>query len=121
MSSDFFPDLNYDSPTDLNREIDDLYEEVESLHDETGMLLGLMSGSFGFFLKHLITAHQGGDAIAPEDCEQMVIDALRRVLSTQHKFNYDLISEIRDVMLKMDESGSFARYLDKAVSSLPNS
>ena len=120
MSSDFFPDLNYDSTAALNREIDELYEEVEALHDESGMLLGLMSGSFAFFIKHLISAHQSGEALEPEACERMVVNALQRVLSTQNRFDYDLISEIQNTFRKMDETGMLTQYLDKAIQSKSN-
>lgn len=114
MSYDFFAEPNEDKLSNLNREIDELYEEVEALHRETDLLLGLMSGSFAFFIKHLISAHRAGAALSPEQCEQMVVDALRRVISSQQRFEYDLISELRTTYGKMDSSSHLSTYLAKA-------
>lgn len=116
MSYDFFPDPNIEPSNSLNREIDTLYEEVEELHGETGMLMGLMAGSFAFFIKQLMAAHQSQTPIAPHQCEQMVIDALRRMVSTQHRFDADLVSEIRATLKKMNQAESLQPYLDKAIS-----
>lgn len=114
MSYDFFSEPSPDILSKLNDEIDELYAEVEALHEETDLLLGLMSGSFAYFMSRLMTAHQAGQSISPEQCEQIVIDALRRVLSTQNRFNYDLICEIQTTFSKIDETHLLLSYLEKA-------
>ena len=116
MSYDFFPDPNVEPSHSLNREIDTLYEEVEALHGETGMLMGLMAGSFAFFIKKLMTAHQSQTPIDPHQCEQMAIDALRRIVSTQHRFDADLVSEIRATLNKMNAAELLQPYLDQAIA-----
>ena len=116
MSYDFFPDPNIEPSSSLNREIDELYEEVEALHGETGMLMGLMTGSFAFFVKQLMAASQSKTPIEPHQCERMVIEALRRVISTQHRFDVELVSEIQATLNKMTDVESLQPYLDKAIA-----
>lgn len=120
MTYDFFPDPNIELSNSLNQEIDGLYEEVEALHGETGILMGLMAGSFAFFIKQLMAAHQSKSPLEPHHCEQMVIDALRRVVSTQHRFDMDLVSEIRATLKKMNAAESLQPYLDKAIAQYEN-
>lgn len=118
MSYEFFPDSSPDTLEMLNQEIHELYEEVEDLHAETGMLMGLMAGSFAYFSKYLLAASQSDQGLSPEECESIWMEAIGRVLSTQRKFDYDLVKEIRDTLGKMKGAPDLQQYFDQAIADL---
>lgn len=118
MSYEFFPDTHPESLDNLNREINGLYEEVEDLHGETGMLMGLMAGSFAYFSKHLLAASQAGKSISPDECEAIWLDAIKRVISTQKKFDYDLVKEIRSIIGRMNGSEELKASFDHAIAEI---
>ena len=118
MSYEFFPDNNLESVENLNREINDLYEEVEDLHGETGMLTGLMAGSFAYFSKFLLAASRDDKAITPKECEDIWLDAVKRVISTQQKFDYDLVKEIRSTIGRMNDSEGLLLKFDRAIADI---
>lgn len=95
---------------ELNREIDDLYLEVEALHEETALLQGLMAGSCAYFMHQLMLAHQGQNGLTAAACEQIVVDALKRMQSTQERFGYEVLSEIEAVLQKMSRPLSLEPY-----------
>jgi hypothetical protein len=98
---------------ELNQEIEDLYLEVEELHRETAVLMGLMAGSYAYFLQRLMLAHQDSSGLSAQDCEKIVVDALKRVQSSQNRFEYDFLSEIQAVLQKMSQPLSLDPYLEQ--------
>lgn len=98
---------------ELNQEIEDLYLEVEELHRETALLTGLMAGSYAFFLQHMMLAHQNQMGLSAQDCEKIIVDALKRVQSSQDRFEYDFLSEIQAVLQKMSQPLSLDPYLQQ--------
>ena len=95
----------------LNQEIDELYKEVEDLHQETAMLMGIMAGSYAYFLQHLMLGHQHQTGLTVEVCEQIVVDALKRIQSSQERFGYDFLAEIQAVLQKMNQPIPLEPYL----------
>ncbi|MCM1983438.1 hypothetical protein [Lyngbya confervoides] len=113
-----------DQLTALNQEIEDLYAEVEDLHAETGLLLGLMAGSYAYFLQQLMMAHQTQQSMTPDACEKIIVDALRRILTTQSRldqqqFQPNLLGEIKGVLAKMSQPIPLDEYLRQAAASQP--
>jgi hypothetical protein len=104
---------NNDSIAALNREIDDLYHEVEELHHETAMLQGVMAGSCAYFIQQLMLADQSQQGLSAEQCQQIVVDALKRILSSQKRFEYDFLTDIAAVLEKMDQSTALNNYLKR--------
>jgi hypothetical protein len=94
----------------LNQEIDDLYLEVEELHHETAVLQGLMAGSCAYFMQQLMLGHQSQTGLTAQVCEQIVINALQRILSTQNRFGYEVLPEIEAVLEQMSQPLSLDRY-----------
>ena len=113
MIDDFFAKPGEDVRA-LNQEIEELYREVEDLHQETAMLLGLMSGSYAYFLQQLMVKHQAQEPLTPENCEKIVVDSLKRVLATQKRYNYDFLTEIKTALSKMSQPTPFEDYLKQA-------
>jgi hypothetical protein len=97
----------------LNREIDDLYHEVEELHHETEMLQGVMAGSCAYFIHQLMLGHQSQQGLSSEQCQRIVVDALKRILSSQKRFEYDFLTEIEAVLAKMSQPAALNDYLEK--------
>lgn len=103
----------------LNQEIEELYQEVEDLHRETAMLMGLMAGGYAYFLQRLMLAHQQPMGLTPDACEQIVVDALKRILSSQERFGYDFLAEIQAVLQKMHQPMPLDAYLARVASGEP--
>ncbi len=113
MTDDFFGESG-ENIRALNQEIEELYREVEDLHQETGMLLGLMSGSYAYFLQQLMLKHQAQEPLTPENCEKIVVDSLKRILITQNRYDYDFLAEIQAALSKMSQPTPFEDYLKQA-------
>ncbi|OLP20360.1 hypothetical protein BST81_01100 [Leptolyngbya sp. 'hensonii'] len=101
----------------LNREIDDLYAEVEDLHQQTAMLTGFLAGGYAYFLQRFMLAHQQQTGMTPEVCEQIVVDALKRILSSQKRFEFDFLAEIQTVLNKMSQPIPLDPYLGQIEDS----
>ncbi|MBW4552856.1 MAG: hypothetical protein KME35_17355 [Aphanocapsa sp. GSE-SYN-MK-11-07L] len=112
MSQNRFSPGSIPSIEALNREIDDLYREVEELHHETAMLQGVMAGSCAYFIHQLVLGHQSQQGLSPEQCQQLVIDALKRIRSSQNRFEYDFLTDIEAVLDKMHLSNALKDYSD---------
>jgi hypothetical protein len=97
----------------LNQEIEDLYLEVEELHRETALLTGLMAGSYAYFLQKLMLGHQGQAGLSAEECEQIVVDALKRIQSSQKRFELNFLAEIETVLQKMSQPLPLEPYLQQ--------
>jgi hypothetical protein len=93
--------------------MEELYRELELLRHENDILLGLMAGGYAYFLRQLMVGQQTPDGLSPDVCEQTVIDALRRVQSTQTRFGYEYLAEIEAALDKMTKTLSLAPYLKK--------
>ncbi|MEB3338893.1 MAG: hypothetical protein VKJ46_15595 [Leptolyngbyaceae bacterium] len=104
-----------DTLQSLNAEIDDLYKEVEELHQETAILMGLMSGSCAYFLQQLMVGHRQETGLSAEACEQIVVNALKRIVSSQERFGYDFLAEIQAVLQKMSRPIALDPYLEQVI------
>lgn len=101
------------NPELLNQEIEALYEEVEDLHRETDVLTGLMAGGYAYFLQQLMRGHQHQTGLTAEACEQILLDALKRILSSQERFGYDFLTDIQSALQKMSQPLALEIYLQK--------
>jgi hypothetical protein len=93
--------------------MEDLHRELELLRHENDILLGLMAGGYAYFLRQLMVGQQTPDGLSPAVCEQTIVDALRRVQSTQMRFGYEYLEEIEAVLDKMTKTLPLASYLKK--------
>ncbi len=98
----------------LNNEIEDLYLEVEELHSETAMLQGIIAGSYAYFFSRIAEGHQSQQGLTPEVCEGIILDSLKRLLSTQNRFDYPLVQDIEAALAKMPGTANLADYVAKA-------
>jgi hypothetical protein len=95
-------------------------EEIELLLHENDILLGLMAGSYAYFLRQLMVGQQSPEGLSPGVCEQTIIDALRRVQSTQLRFGYEYLQEIETALSKMTQTLPLEPYLSQIqLSSKP--
>jgi hypothetical protein len=94
--------------------MEELETELEVLRDENATLLGLMAGGYAYFLRRFIIGHQNQNGLTPEECEDTIMDALRRVMSTQERFGYEYLEEIESVLEKMT-TVSLKPYLQKSI------
>ena len=107
MPQDFDPnDLEHDVA------ISDL-EELELLRYENDILLGLMAGGYAYFLRQLMIGQQSPEGLSSFVCRQTIIDALRRVQSTQTRFGYEYLQEIEAVLEKMTQTLPLKSYLSE--------
>jgi hypothetical protein len=93
--------------------MEEFYQELELLRHENEILLGLMAGGYAYFLRQLMVGQQTPDGLSPDVCEQTIMDALRRVQSTQRRFGYEYLAEIEAVLTKMTNTLPLATYLKK--------
>lgn len=96
--------------------MEDLYQELELLRHENDILLGLMAGGYAYFLRQLMVGQQSPNGLPPDVCEQTIIDALRRVQSTQTRFGYEYLEEIEAVLNRMTKTLPLPSYLKKIES-----
>jgi hypothetical protein len=97
---------------------EDLQQELEALRHENALLMGLMTGGYAYFLRQLMVGHQNG--LSAADCEQAIVDALKRVLSTQERFGCEYLTEIEDVMSKMTQTTALAPFIQQAQAARTN-
>jgi hypothetical protein len=90
---------------------EDIQQELETLRHENALLMGLMTGGYAYFLRQLMVGQLNGLSVA--DCEQAIVDALKRVLSTQERFGCEYLAEIEAILSKMTQSVSLQPYLKK--------
>lgn len=91
---------------------EDLQQELEALRHENALLTGLMTGGYAYFLRQfMVGLHNGLGAVA---CEQAIVDALKRVLSTQERFDCEYLADIETILLKMTHTVALEPYLEKA-------
>lgn len=98
------------------REIDDQEQELELLRQEKMILLGLMAGGYAYFLRQFMIGHHNSAGLSPDLCEQTILDALKRVVSTQERFGYEYLSEIEAALTRMSQAYPLEPYI-QAVSS----
>lgn len=94
-------------------------EELELLRYENEILLGLMAGGYAYFMRQLMVGQQTPEGLSPQVCEQTIVDALRRVRSTQERFGYEYLVEIEAVLERMTQTLPLASYLSQGEGSEP--
>lgn len=98
-------------------EIKNLIDEVDELRYENAVLLGLMAGGYAYFFRQLMMGHQTADGLSAEVCDRILVDALKRVMSTQTRFGYEYLAEIEAALEKMTMAAPLKPYLEKATES----
>jgi hypothetical protein len=93
--------------------IDERDQELERLRQEKMILLGLMAGGYAYFIRQFMVGHHTPTGLTPEQCEQTIIDALKRVRSTQERFGYEYLSEIAAALTRMSQAQSLDPYIQK--------
>ncbi|WP_299490577.1 hypothetical protein [Acaryochloris sp. IP29b_bin.137] len=96
--------------------MENLEQELEALRQENTLLQGLMTGGYAYFLHHFIVGHQSEMGLSAEACEKIVVDALRRVISTQERFQWEYLSEIEAILNKMTTVVPITPYLEQIQS-----
>lgn len=91
---------------------EDLQQTLETLRHENALLMGLMTGGYAYFLRQLMVGHHHG--LSAVQCEQAIVDALKRVLSTQERFDCEYLADIEAILLKMTHATALEPYLEKA-------
>jgi hypothetical protein len=94
---------------------EDLQEELDALRHDNALLLGLMAGGYAYFLRQFMIGHQKG--LSAADCEQTILDALKRVLSTQQRFSCEYLEEIEAALAKMTQTVPLEPYLQKIAAA----
>jgi hypothetical protein len=100
-------------PEDINS----LINEVDELRHENAVLLGLMAGGYAYFFRQLMMGHQTAQGLSAEVCDRILVDALKRVMSTQARFGYEYLAEIEAALEKMTMAVPLKPYLEKAGES----
>jgi hypothetical protein len=94
---------------------EDLQHELETLRHENALLMGLMTGGYAYFLRQFMVGFQKG--LSAADCEQAIVDALKRVLSTQDRFDCEYLADIEAILAKMSHTVALDPYLERAKSA----
>ncbi|MGB7416478.1 MAG: hypothetical protein WA902_19900 [Thermosynechococcaceae cyanobacterium] len=94
--------------------IDERDQELEQLRQENMILMGLMAGGYAYFIRQFMVGHHAPEGLTPEQCEQTIIDALKRVRSTQERFGYEYLSEIAAALARMSRVQPIDPYLQKS-------
>lgn len=94
---------------------EELQKELDALRHDNALLLGLMAGGYAYFLRQLMIGHQKG--LSPADCEQTILDALKRVLSTQERFSCEYLVDIAAALAKMTQTVPLEPYLEKITAA----
>lgn len=97
----------------LHQFMEELEQELEALRQENTLLQGLVTGGYAYFLHHFMVGHQTQMGLTADACEKIVIDALKRVLSTQNRFQWEYLSEIETILNKMTTVVPIEPYLQK--------
>jgi hypothetical protein len=93
------------------REIDE--QELELLRQEKMILLGLMAGGYAYFLRQFMIGHHSPTGLSSERCEQTILDALKRIISTQERFSYEYLSEIEAALARMGQAYPLEPYVQQ--------
>lgn len=93
--------------------MEELEQELVALRQENTLLQGLMTGGYAYFLHHFMVGHQSQMGLTADACEQITVDAIKRVLSTQDRFHCEYLSEIEAILGKMTTAVSMEPYLQK--------
>ena len=93
------------------KDIDAQEQELELLRQEKMILLGLMAGGYAYFLRQFMIGHHNPAGLSPDLCEQTILDALKRVISTQERFGYEYLSEIEAALARMSQAHPLAPYV----------
>jgi hypothetical protein len=94
---------------------EDVQQELDALRHENALLMGLMTGGYAYFLRQFMVGYQNG--LSAEDCEQAIVDALKRMLSTQDRFDCEYLADIEAILLKMTHTVALEPYIAKAKSA----
>ncbi|WP_299416051.1 hypothetical protein [Acaryochloris sp. IP29b_bin.148] len=97
--------------------MEELEQELETLRQENTLLQGLMTGGYAYFLHHFMVGHQSQMGLTADACEKIVIDALKRVLSTQNRFDCEYLSEIEAILNQMTTVVPIEPYLQQIPST----
>lgn len=95
------------------RDVDELEQELELLQQEKMILLGLMTGGYAYFLRQFMIGHHNSAGLSPDLCEQTILDALKRIISTQERFGYEYLSEIEAALARMSQASPLDPYVQK--------
>lgn len=91
----------------------DSEKALADLEYENALLLGLMVGGYAYFLNHLMVGHHNQQGLSPAACEQIVVDALKRVMTTQDRFACDYLGDLEQALAKMTTVLSLEPYLQQ--------
>jgi hypothetical protein len=91
---------------------EDIQQELDTLRHENALLMGLMTGGYAYFLRQFMVGGQNG--LSAADCDQAIVDALTRVLSTQERFDCEYLAEIEAILLKMTHTVALEPYVEQA-------
>ncbi|WP_404784536.1 hypothetical protein [Altericista sp. CCNU0014] len=105
--------------TDSVKIPEDLQQELDALRHDNALLLGLMAGGYAYFLRQLMVGHQQG--LSPTACEQTIVDALKRVLSTQERFGCEYLAEIEAALANMTQTVPLESYLKQITAARSDS
>lgn len=90
-----------------------------ALRQDNEVLLGLMIGGYAYFLRQLMVGHQSPDGLSQETCEQTIIDALKRIISTQERFSCEYLTEIEANLAKMTQTVPLKPYINQITEVKP--
>jgi hypothetical protein len=99
-------------PQDFNS-ITDLQQELEALRHDNEVLLGLMTGGYAYFIRQFMVGHQSAQGLSAAVCEQTILDALKRVMSTQERFGCEYLNDIAAILAKMTQTVPLEPYLKR--------
>ena len=91
---------------------EDIQQELDTLRHENALLMGLMTGGYAYFLRQFMVGCQHG--LSAADCDQAILDALKRVLSTQERFECEYLADIETILQKMTHTVDLKPYVEKA-------
>lgn len=96
-----------------------LQQELDELRHENALLMGLMTGGYAYFLRQFMVGRVKG--LSPTECEQTIVDALRRMLSTQERFGCEYLAEIEAALAKMTQTVALEPYIQQASEHMKDS
>jgi hypothetical protein len=93
--------------------IEALQQELDTLRHDNDVLLGLMTGGYAYFIRQFMVGHQSTEGLSAAVCEQTILDALKRVISTQERFGCEYLSDIAATLAKMSQTVPLEPYLQQ--------
>jgi hypothetical protein len=97
-------------PSDFES-IEELQQELEALRHDNDVLLGLMTAGYAYFIRQFMVGHQSAQGLSAAVCEQTILDALKRVISTQERFGCEYLNDIAAILAKMTQTVPLEPYL----------